>query len=152
MADNATVAGAVKTAVETAGLGLAAYRDRVPAQAALPYCLIHEGIGTTVMMHGDTDDPNRDEALREQMQLDLWQAKRDPRTGATIERYDLPDRLIFALHGTLLPTSPTHVYGMRVLESRRLADPNDNLVHHALTLVIDRRSQGAQTVPGRAGG
>jgi hypothetical protein len=139
-AQNASLGGAVKTAIEQAGLGLAAYRDRPPARAHLPYCVVLESVGDVVLPHGDTDDPNRDDAHRQELQVDLWQAKRDPATGANTEQYDLPQRLVFTLHGSRFPTSPVAVAGARVTGTTRLTDPDANLIHHIVSLVVDHRN------------
>jgi hypothetical protein len=102
--------------------------------------VVLESVGDVVLPHGDTDDPNRDDAHRQELQVDLWQAKRDPATGANTERYDLPQRLAFALHGSRFATAPVTVAGARVLGTTRLTDPDGNLIHHIVSLVIDHRN------------
>lgn len=138
---NASLAGGLKTVIEQAGLGLSAFRDRPPARQHLPYCTINENVAQIPLLHGDTDDPYADVAYRQEMQVDLWQARRDPITGQNAEQYDLPDRLTFAIATSRAPTSPTLVNGIRVTGVIRLADPDTNIIHHVISVTVDRRSQ-----------
>jgi hypothetical protein len=142
---NASLAGGLKTVIESAGLGLSAFRDRAPARQRLPYCTINENVGQIALLHGDTDDPFADVAYRQEMQVDLWQARRDPITGQNAEQYDLPDRLTFALATSRAPTAPTLINGMRISSVTRLADPDANIVHHVIGVTVDRRSQVSST-------
>jgi hypothetical protein len=150
---NASVGGAIKTVIEQAGLGLAAYRDQPAARAPLAYCVVNDEVAAITLLHGDASDPYRDEAVRREVQVDLWQSKRDPVTGTMVERYDLAERLMFVLHGSLLPTAPSHVFGCRVTGRTRLADPDTNLVHHVIAMEVDHRSIVSEaTQPTPAGG
>lgn len=134
----ATTAGALKALIEGLGLGISAYRDRAPEGAALPYVTIVEGISLvpdgTVTAFEEGGDPG----VREVAQVSLWQQYRDPVTNAITESFTLPPALIRGLHGAVLTASPTHAFGCRMVSALRLLEEDENLVHHPITVRIDR--------------
>lgn len=134
----ATSAGALKAHIESLGLGLPAYRDRAPQDAALPYAVIREAVTATVRRHGDFGDINASRAVTEEVQIDLWQQARDPESNAVTESYTLPSAVFRNLHGARLPAAPTHVHGVKVLGMTRFPDPDARLVRHLITVQLDR--------------
>lgn len=136
-----TLAGAVKAVVEAAGLGLPCYRDRAPADAPLPFAVITEGIGRVAEPSGDFGDPAREHEVREQVQVDVWQAWKAA-DGTRLERYGLAEAVGRALHGATLPTVlGGRCWPPRVVASGRLGpaagDPA-NLVRDTLTVEVLR--------------
>ena len=141
----ATVSGAVKAKVESLGLGLSCYRDAAPRLPGaqdeplpeLPYVSVREGIAATPDQDGAYDDDVA-HTKAEQVQVDLWQRWRNPSTGKPEESYTLARDLELGLQGAQLVGLPFRVYGCRVLATARLLEPNDNVVHHVVTLMINR--------------
>lgn len=134
----ASTAGALKAYIETLGLGIAVFRDRVGQDATLPYSRIQEAITMTPRQSGDFGDTNRDALVTEEAQVDLWQQHRNPTTNAVTEDYTLQDTLAHKLHGARLTAAPKRVYGVRVLGVNRGVDSDANTVHHQITVALDR--------------
>lgn len=132
----ASLSGALKQVVEAAGLGLAAYRDDAGTNVTNPkWVTISEGIVITTRPMGDDGD---DDPVTELVQVDLWQPWRAGPDGGAAEDYTLADGLRSCLHGTLLTEAPMHVRSCKVDDVRRFVEKDRNLVHHALTLRIER--------------
>jgi hypothetical protein len=131
---SASSAGAVKTLVESLGLGLAAYRDAPPEDTALPYVTVVEAIALTP---DDSGDDGEGATCRELVQVDLWQKWRND-DKSLAESYSLADGLARGLHGGALNTAPTRAYGVRVQSVVRLVERDQNTVHHAITVEITR--------------
>jgi hypothetical protein len=132
---NATLSGAIKTVIEQLGLGVQVFRDVAPPKAHLPFVVVVEGISWQILGHGDTDASD-ESAVREQAQLDIYQAKRAP-DGSRIEDYSLEDEICHALQNTRLPTWVHHVDGLRVI--MRSNGPVGTLRRTIVTIEIDRR-------------
>lgn len=143
-----TTAGAAKALIEGAGLGIAAYRDAAPPGAPLPYAVIQEGIALSNESSGDfgaAEGTGVPDEVREQFQVDLYQAKRNLREQTRTEHYRLPSLLRAALHGKVADT-PTRSYPLVVRSGPvRLPPvaPNDdtsagNLVRHTYTVELVR--------------
>lgn len=133
---SASLGGAIKTVVEAAGLGLAAYRDDAgKATTASKWVTISEGIVATTERLGDAGAAD---AVTELVQVDLWQPWRATGAGGAAEDYDLADQLARALHGARLTGAPTAVRSCTVDDVVRLVEREENLVHHAITLRIRR--------------
>lgn len=133
---NATLSGSIKTMIEQLSLGVQVFRDVAPPKAHLPFVVVTEGVTWRALHHGDTDASDGD-TIREQAQLDIYQAKRAP-DGTRIEDYDLEDEICYALGQTRLPTWVHHVDGVRVL-MRSMGDNTHNLRRTIVTIEIDRR-------------
>lgn len=133
----ASMAGAVKAFAEGLGLGVSFYRDTAPEGESYPYGTIREQIAlvpeTAFSQYDDVDGH-----VRELVQVDLWQQKKDPATGARVEDFTLADRLVNGLRGAQLPDAPYPVSGVEVLGAPRIPDPDANVVHHALTIAVHR--------------
>ena len=134
----ATLAGLLKQYIEAQGLSISAYRDQAPQGAALPYCVIYEGISAV-------PDGLNDGTEREMVQVDLWQQRQAlSADDADKEDPSLKPKLVQALHGAMLPggeygTPARHVYGVVVRNSIRKnvgQDVDTNLVGHAITLEV----------------
>lgn len=131
----ASLSGALKQLIESADLGLAAYRDDAGANATGDrWVTITEGIVATTVRLGDggPDDP-----VQELVQVDLWQPWRASAEGGPAEDYDLADQLHRTLHGATL-TGPVLVRSCMVDDVRRFVERDENLVHHAFTVRIER--------------
>lgn len=132
---NATLTGAIKTVIEQLGLGVQVFRDVAPPRAHLPFVVVTEGVSWLILPHGDTDASDED-AIREQAQLDIYQAKRAP-DGTRIEDYALEDEICHAVSQARLSTWVNKVDGVRVI-SRSVA-PADQLRRTIVTIEVDRR-------------
>lgn len=130
----ATTSGALKAYLEAQGLGVSVYRDRAPEGTALPYITVSEAVSITVDQSGDFGATTTLTAV-EDAQVDVWQAERNGLTG---ESYTLVPAVLRALHGANLTAAPTHVYGVRVTGDVRLVEPDNNIVHEAITVEIHR--------------
>lgn len=133
----ATTAGALKAYIETLGLSLAVYRDKAPEDATGKYVRVHEAVTISPRQSGDFGDPNAGRQVTEEVQLDLFQPIRDANL-AVVEDYTLPDTLIRKLHGAHLTAAPKHVYGVRVLNSTRFPDDDENVARQLITVALDR--------------
>lgn len=149
---SATMGGAVKAWVESAGLGLAAYRDGAPNDGAdppvitapLPCVVVQEGIGYAQELHGDTQDPDAHHGTTELVQVDLLEPARvpDPAAGGRTragENYPLPDQLTAVFLGpvsALQAHAPWRVYGVSVSRVRLPAAAN--IIRHSWTLTVRR--------------
>ena len=136
MTSNATLAGSIKTLLEGLGLGLSVFRDIAPARAHLPYVVVTERVAYSVLPHGDTDATD-ELAIREQVQLDVWQALRSS-TGQRTEVYNLADRVVFAITNTRLSSWTNHVLGVRVLSATSGLSDGNTLRRDTITAEIDR--------------
>lgn len=129
----ASMGGAVKALIETAGLGVPVYRDGAPESATLPdrYVTVHEGIA-----YGETQVG---EVVVEQVQVDLWQTARGT-AGArvvSLESYTLPEHIAGLFRGRDLQNhAPWQVYGLSA--SGRRWPPSGNLVRHTWTVSVTR--------------
>jgi hypothetical protein len=137
MASNATLAGAIKYVIESAGLGVSAYRDLAPPKASMPFCVITEGVAWNVLPHGDTDASD-ELSIRELVQVDIYQGLRSA-DGTRIENPDLEDLVCFTLQQSKLPTWVNLVYGVQVLtRSTQTDQAQSNVRRTIVTLQIDR--------------
>ena len=135
----ASTGGALKQALEGAGLGVPVFRDRAPKDQPYPYITVREELDLGLVRRAD--------AAAELAQVDLWQYARWPagtmRDGVDIggkvaEDSALVRRLQAFLRGAELPAAPTLAYRASLEGSVRLTEPDNNLVHHALTVRVHR--------------
>jgi hypothetical protein len=140
----ATTAGAFKALIEGGGLGLAVYRDQAPPNAPLPFVVVVEGIGRATQP-GDFGSATSAVLVTEEVQVDLWQAKKDPATGTRTEDYTLLPSLVRLLRGARLPDPPTRSWPLVVRDAKRVpaqeprpGDPGSNLVRDTISVVFDR--------------
>lgn len=100
------------------------YRDGyVPDDAVFPYASILDPVSDAVLLSGDA----RTIARRRLLQVDLWQ-----REGA--EDVTLPDTIANALDGL----NVTDGMRLRHVDTQRIPEAEDDVVHHALTLSVVR--------------
>ncbi len=134
----ATTAGAVKALLEAQGLGVSVFRDQKPADQNLDtWISVQEDISTVPDgAFNAYDDP--DGHVSELVQVDIWQQARNPTTRAVTESYTLVDAVMKALHGVKLPAAPKNVSGAQVVDRTRLLEPENNIVHTALTVQVRR--------------
>lgn len=137
-----TSSGAVKTIIESAGLGVAAYRDAKPVKDRLPVVTIDENVATTQERDGDTGDPTADHGESELMFVHLWEPWRAA-NGLAGENYALVVGLKRALR--LAPPfvygpdgAPVRVYGIRIDGHVRIVEDEANVVHHTITITLRR--------------
>lgn len=132
---SATLAGALKAHIEAGGLSLQCFRDKPPPKTPLPYAVILEGVGRDTEPSGDFGDPAATLEWREEVQIDVWQAAVALDTGARTERYDLPGEVVKRLHGaTIGNVGDGRVYPLRVTATRRLPDPDSNLIRDTISV------------------
>lgn len=132
-----TIAGSIRTLLEAAIPTIKAYRDSAPHDAPLPRVVIAEGITITPQLHGDFGDPGRDLSLIEEVQVDVWQTN-DLAVG-TLEDPRLPELVARTLNGASLD-GPGHIYGVAVISSQRLPDPNADLMRQLIRCRITRNA------------
>lgn len=149
---SASTAGALKAFVEQQHLRLSVYRDRARADTPLPYATVRERISLVPERSGDFGDGRP--AVREQVQLDVWQAWRAV-DGSLAESYTLVDDLVALLHGAQLRTAPKRTYAVSVDSAVRVPELDNpgtgetlgrdradqgNVIRDVLTLTIRRDS------------
>jgi hypothetical protein len=132
---NATVSGAIKHLIESAGLGLTVFRDVAPPKAPLPMVVVTEGVAWVPVPNGDTDVEG-ELLVREQAQVDIYQALRNP-DGSRAERIGLEDSVCLLLHRSKLSSWLVACYGVRILT--RSSQAADNLRRTIVTVQIDRQ-------------
>lgn len=130
----ATTSGALKAHLEVQGLGISVYRDAAPDGTAKPFITVSESLSTVPDLSGDFGSTNP-VTVTELAQVDVWQNRR---SGLTGESYSLVRDVERALHGANLTAAPTKVYGTRVIGSVRLTEPENDVVHQAVTVEIHR--------------
>lgn len=137
-----TSSGAIKTIVEAAGLQIAAYRDAIPKDAAMPVVTIDENVATSQERHGDTGDANGHAGESELAYVHLWERWRHD-DGKPAERYELVRGLKKALR-TARPfaygpdAAPVRCYGIRIDGHARIVEEEANVVHHTITCTLRR--------------
>jgi hypothetical protein len=133
----ATTAGALKALIESLGLGISAYRDEAPAGTARPYCTIIEEL----VMVADASEDGKAGTVAETCQVDLWQDWHDMTTGGVKESYTLAPAVRRGIDGARIAAIGTAVpYIALVRHSLRLLEPDENLVHTALTVEVRRQA------------
>ncbi len=134
----ASTGGAIKALLEAQGLGVSVFRDQKPADQNLDdWITVLEDISTTPDgAFNAYDDPEGH--VSELAQVDIWQQARHPSTRVVSESYTLADAVMKALHGARLTAAPKHVSGMQVVGRVRLLEPENNIVHTALTVQVRR--------------
>lgn len=133
----ANTANAIKAYIETLGLGVSVYRDRAPINIAPPYITVVEAISVTPERAFNSFD-DAEKHVVELAQVDVWQAWHDASGYGIAESYTLADAVAKALDGALPTSPPTRVMGMRLTGMVRLLEPEQNIVHHALTVEVRR--------------
>jgi hypothetical protein len=140
---SATTSGAVKAYVEQLGLSLSVHRDKPPAGIRLPYAVVHEGLALVPELDGDYGDPAAERNASELVQLDLYQAARQPATGAMAESVPLADALWQALRHTDLVVpgqqQRARVWACTVANRVRTPAGDDNVVRDTFSLAVRRR-------------
>ena len=130
-----TTAGALNVLINSLNLGVTAYRDRAPAGTALPYVTVTEGLDLTP----DALEDGGVGTAVETCQVDLWQHWKDQVTGSVAENGLLAPALIRGLHGKRTQQiGSSTVYTVRVISAPRLLEEENNVVHHPITVEINR--------------
>lgn len=136
---SASTGGAVKAYLEGQQLGVPVFRDRAPKDQVYPFITVTEEVSLTVVRRADAGD--------ELVQVDLWQTWKHPAgavvggvnvAGRLAEDSTLVRRLQGALRGAALMAAPTLTYQANLEGSVRLPEPDNNLVHHSLTVRVHR--------------
>lgn len=133
----ASTAGAIKAFLEAQGLGVTVDRDQAPAERPWPRVTVSEGVAVVPDRSGDFGSANEETGV-ETATVDVWERWRDPASKVLSESYTLVPAIRRALHGAVLSGSPTHAYGVRVVSSIRLLEAQNNVVHTAITVEINR--------------
>lgn len=133
---SATVANAIKTHLETLSLGVPIFRDSAPQGEQPPYLVVLEGIGISPEPNVNSDNDN---AVRELVQIDVIQLKRDENRQVT-ESYTLPGAVANGCNGAPLPASPTKAYRLQFLGMVRIPpDQETQLLQHSITGQVRRQ-------------
>lgn len=133
----ANTSNALKQLIEGGGLTLAAYRDAAghdEEDGTRPYVVITEGIATVPDGRSDGGDG---ETCTEECQVSLFEPWKDE-DGNVIESPTLIHQLVALLHGAQLDTAPQRVYGVTVINRRRLLEPSRSIVHNPITVNVHR--------------
>lgn len=137
-----TTAGALKTLIESLGLGLAAYRDEAPSLASgaaqpRPYVTIIEEL----TLVADPSEGGKAGTVVETVQVDLWQDWKVLGTNAVAESYTLAPALRRGIDGARIANVGTSVpYIALVRHTLRQLEAEENLVHTALTVEVFRQA------------
>lgn len=132
----ATTGNAIKALIEAAGLGVTVYRDQAP-KVAMPYVTVFEAITVTPEeAFNPRDDPEGH--VTEEVQVDVWQQRRNADTLAITESYTLPDAVCLALSGGLLTALPTYGGHMRLIGRTRQLEDEGTVIHDVLTVEVRR--------------
>jgi len=134
---SASIAGAVKTAVEAAGLSLTASRDEAPKNPPANYVVIHEGISIVPEPAFPAVDDTTGH-VSELVQVDLVQRWRNPASNVLLESFTVTDGLIRALHGARFASAPKRVFVGTVVGTVRRLMRSDNKVVVHITLKLRR--------------
>lgn len=133
MADS--ILGAVKQHLEGLGLGVPVFGRRAPANHARPFITIVDQVSLVPAgAFAQHDDP--DGHVRELVRVDVWQDERA--ADAKVEDRSLADKVVLGLRGVKLPAAPFDVDGVTVVGAPRIPDPDPNIVHHAITIAVNR--------------
>lgn len=97
--------------------------DKVPESPTYPYVTFTDAVSMVPALDGDCATMARARLVS----VDLWQKSKD-------EDPLMPERLVNALDGAALSGASQHVYGCKVTDCVRLDDPDDSIVHHALSV------------------
>lgn len=159
---------ALQAFIEALGItGLAVFQDFAPEGTKRPYVVTNGPIGLTP---GPLEDggtllaiggpqaaaarpTGTPQPVKELMQVDVWQTWRNPpapdpqnvstaQDRALLEDANLPEKIYAALHGARLPTAPQLVYACKGRGFQRLFERDTNVVHHALTIEVNRVMTG----------
>lgn len=130
----ANTANAIKVLIENSGLGIAAYSDGADQFEQLPYITITEAIAVVPDGRSDGGDG---ESCTEEVQVDVWERWKDE-DDVVVESPTLIHDVVRLLHGAQLDQAPRRVYGVTVINRRRLLEPAKSLVHHAITANVHR--------------
>lgn len=133
----ANTSNALKVLIESGGLGLAAYRDAAgldEEDGTRAYVVITEGIA--VIPDGRSDG-GEGETCTEEVQVSLFEPWKDD-DGNVVESPTLIHQLVALLHGAQLLAAPQRVYGVSVVNRRRLLEPSRSIVHHPITVNVHR--------------
>lgn len=149
---SATLGGAFKAALESKGLGIAFYRDEAPPGTDLPYGIVTE-LPAVSEPAGDFGDPDGvDVEVRQQVQIDVWQAWRTP-AGAVAEDRLLAGRVAAVCRGLrILETvgvGRCYPAVLRTWQPVREGQPlsGDNLVRDIITVEVLRTLTGHAPAP-----
>lgn len=135
-----TTSNALKSLVESLGTGLSAYRDQPPETTKRPYVTITEEIAWVP----DVEEDGATATAVETAQVDVWEDWKNLTTGDVAESYGLAATIRKGLDGSRLPQvgsliGTSVVYHTHVTSSVRLLEPDNNIVHHALTVEVHRQ-------------
>lgn len=128
---------AIKALIESFGLGVSVYRDRAPSEVQPPYVTVVEAISVVSDPRFNSFDDS-DHHVTELAQVDVWQPWKTADRDGIAETYTLADAIAAGLDGVRLADSPNHVAGMRLTGMVRLLEPDDNVVHHSITVELRR--------------
>lgn len=122
-----SIGGAIRKVIKDANitaLGGRIYRDMGPAEVVYPFVTFFDEITNVPTLLGDSTV----KARRRGVQVTLWQQR-------SAEDVDLVDTVVSLLESASLDANKK-VFRCRVSSIERLANTTDNVVQHAITLVV----------------
>lgn len=122
-----SIGGAVRQIIVDAnitGITTKVYRDIAPPDVALPYITFADELSNVPVLIGDKSV----KAKRRMVQVDLWQSRAS-------ESFSRIDTLATLLDSATL-SADKHVFNTRVNDVQRLVEFEDDIVHHAITLLV----------------
>lgn len=124
---SSSIGGAIRQVIVDAdidGISYRVYRDTAPPEVSFPYITFFDEIANTVGMTGDANVITR----KRMVQVSLWQARAS-------EDVTLIDSLYAVLEKANLDANK-RVFRCRVVSVERIANLTDNIIQHAITLMI----------------
>lgn len=124
---SSSIGGAIRQVIVDAdldGISYRVYRDTAPPEVSFPYVTFFDEIGNTVGMMGDANVITR----KRMVQVSLWQARAS-------EDVTLIDSLYAVLEKANLDANK-RVFRCRVSSIERISNLTDNIIQHAITLMI----------------
>lgn len=128
----ASTGGAIRSALVEAGISAIStrvYRDIAPPETQYPYVTISDEISNQPALLGD----KRVLARSRQLRVNLWQIR-------TSEDVSLIDDIVACLDSADISANQ-EIYRVRVMDTQRLFDSEDDTILHAITLNVIQKAQ-----------
>lgn len=123
---SSTIGGGLRALLVATGLlNERVFRDSAPDSVTYPMAIFTDGMSDSPVLIGDEVTV----AKQRQSQVSLWQKQGK-------EDYALIGQIERALDGARFTALNGAVYRVRVRDTQRVPQPEQNLVHHAITVAI----------------
>lgn len=127
-----TIAAAIRLAIveaDISGIGSKVYRDIAPPATEYPYITYFDQLGDRAALSGDSNVLARNTLI----QVDLWQKRSAEDTSISSTLGDL-------LETITLGETDKSVFACQLFDIQRIVEFDDDIVHHAYTLNVYRRT------------